>query len=73
MFNEIYRVLKQDGICYLSAGNKYNIIEGHYKLPFLSWLPQILANLYLIITGRNKIYEEKHFSYFKVKRMLKKC
>ncbi len=72
MFNEIYRVLKQDGICYLSAGNKYNIIEGHYKLPFLSWLPQSLANLYLIITGRGKIYEEKHFSYFKVKRMLRK-
>ena len=72
MFDEIYRILKKDGICYLSAGNKYNIIEGHYKLPFLSWLPQPLANLYLIITGRGKIYEEKHFSYFKVKRMLRR-
>jgi len=72
MFNEIYRVLKNNGICYLSAGNKYNIMEGHYKLPFLSWLPQSLANLYLRITGCGKTYEEKHFSYFKIKRMLKK-
>lgn len=71
MFNEIHRVLKRDGFCYLAAGNKYNIIEGHYKLPFLSWLPNPLANLYLRITNRGKIYEEKHFSYFKIKRMLK--
>ncbi len=72
MFNEIYRILKKDGFCYLSAGNKYNIIEGHYKLPFLSWLPKPLANLYLRITNKGKIYEENHFSCFKIKRMLKK-
>jgi ubiquinone/menaquinone biosynthesis C-methylase UbiE len=72
MFDEIYRVLKQDGFCYLAAGNKYNIIEGHYKLPFLSWLPKSLANLYLRITNRGKFYEENHFSYFKIKRMLRK-
>src|SRR3989344_6158839 len=61
MFNEIYRVLKKDGFCYLSAGNKYNIIEGHYKLPFLSWLPKPLAHVYLQATNRGKIYEENHF------------
>ncbi len=72
MFDEIYNLLKKDGFCYLSAGNKHNIIEGHYKLPFLSWLPQSLANLYLRMTNRGKTYEEKHFSYFKIRRMLRK-
>ncbi|MEK6932611.1 MAG: class I SAM-dependent methyltransferase [Nanoarchaeota archaeon] len=71
MFNEIYRVLRKDGFCYLSAGNKYNLIEGHYKLPFLSWLPQSFANSYLRIAKMGDIYEEKHFSYFKIKRMLR--
>jgi ubiquinone/menaquinone biosynthesis C-methylase UbiE len=35
MMDEVYRVLKEDGFCYFSAGNKYMIIEGHYGLPFL--------------------------------------
>jgi len=52
MMGEIYRVLKQEGFCYFSAGNKYMIIEGHYGLPFLSWIPKPLAHLYLRMTER---------------------
>jgi len=52
MIDELYRVLKGDGFCYFSAGNKYTIIEGHYKLPFLSWFPKAIAHQYLKMTKR---------------------
>lgn len=66
LFLEIHRVLKKGGFCYLSAVNKYVLIEVHYHLPFLSWLPQSLANLYLRITKRGDIYEEKCKSYYQI-------
>jgi len=37
-------------------------IEGHYKLPFLSWLPKITANLYLNIFRNESFYYENHLS-----------
>jgi len=43
---EINRVLKNDGICYLATPNKFTIMEPHFKLPFLSYLPNKIANLY---------------------------
>lgn len=42
MINEIYRVLKPGGICYLGARNKFAFIEPQYDLPFGSWIPSIL-------------------------------
>ena len=71
LMSEIYRVLKDDGLCYFAAGNKYNIIEAHYHLPFLSWLPKPIANLYLRITGKGQKYYEKHLSYFGLCNLLK--
>ena len=62
MMGEIYRVLRQEGFCYFSAGNKYMIIEGHYGLPFLSWIPKPLAHLYLRMTGKGNYYYEEHRS-----------
>lgn len=46
LMKEVYRLLKRDGFCYFAAGNKYSLIEGHYHLPFLSWLPRPLSNVY---------------------------
>lgn len=52
--SEIARVLKGDGIVYLASPNKWWISDPHYKLPFISWLPRPLSNLYLIIFKRRK-------------------
>jgi 2-polyprenyl-3-methyl-5-hydroxy-6-metoxy-1,4-benzoquinol methylase len=52
LLKEIKRVLKDDGVCYFSAGNRCWPIEPHYKIPFLSWLPRNIANRYLQITGK---------------------
>lgn len=72
LMDEVYRVLKRDGFCYFSAGNRYMIVEGHYGLPFLSWLPKPIAHLYLRITGKGKFYYENHLSLRGLKRLVQK-
>ena len=71
MMDEIYRVLKETGFCYFSAGNKYMVIEGHYGLPFLSWVPKRIAHLYLRITGKGQFYYEEHRSLQRLKQLVK--
>lgn len=44
---EIHRVLRTGGVVYLATPNKYALMEPHYKLPFLSWLPRKMASSYL--------------------------
>jgi 2-polyprenyl-3-methyl-5-hydroxy-6-metoxy-1,4-benzoquinol methylase len=72
MMEEIFRVLKEDGFCYFSAGNKYMIMEGPYVLPFLSWLPKPLAHLYLKMMRKGNLYYEKHLSLWGLKKLVKR-
>lgn len=57
VFNEIYRVLKPDGICFFSGPNRFQIVEPHYFLPFLSWLPNRLSTIYLRIAKKGNIFD----------------
>ena len=43
----IYNLLNPGGICLFIAGNKLKFIEPHFKLPFLSYMPSKLGNLYI--------------------------
>ena len=70
MMSEIFRVLKPGGICYLSAGNRINIIEPHHKLPFLSVIPKPLAHIYMRLAGRGGHYYETHRSYWGLRKMV---
>lgn len=72
LMTEVFRVLKPGGFCYFAAGNKFSIIEGHYRLPFLSWLPKPIANKYLQISQKGTVYYENHLSYFRLKQLVKK-
>lgn len=47
LINEIYRVLRAGGLCYIATGNKIWPVEPHTKLPFLSYLPKSLADTYI--------------------------
>lgn len=71
LVKEIRRVLTDDGLCYFGAVNKFVLIEPHYNLPFLSWLPKKLANLYLKLTIGKKGYYENLLSYNGLKNLLK--
>lgn len=72
LMNEIYRVLKKGGICYFGAGNRFMIKENHYKLYFLSWLPQKMADFYIKTFRNIDHYYEKHLSYNGLKKLVSK-
>lgn len=59
---EIHRVLKPAGVAYLGLGNKYQVMEPHYRLPFLSWLPQRAADRYVRAFGKAEDYYESYAS-----------
>ncbi|HIE28083.1 TPA: methyltransferase domain-containing protein, partial [Candidatus Poribacteria bacterium] len=67
LFCEIWRVLKPDGFVYLTTGSPFQLMEPHYKLPFLSWLPKPLADRYVRWTRRGTSYQHVKFvSYFRL-------
>jgi 2-polyprenyl-3-methyl-5-hydroxy-6-metoxy-1,4-benzoquinol methylase len=69
LVSEIHRVLKPAGVCFFSAGNRINIMEPHYRLPFLSILPKPLAHLYMRLAGKGSHYYEEHFTYWGLKKL----
>ena len=69
LFSEIYRILKPGGICFLAAVNKFWFLEPHYNLPFLSWLPQNLADFYVKLFKKSNRYFEHPRSYWSLKKM----
>lgn len=70
MVREIHRVLKPGGICYFTAGNRLNIMEPHYNLPFLSILPRPFAHLYMKLAGKGDFYHEKHLMLPALKKLV---
>ena len=70
LLNEIRRILVPGGVCYFGATNRLKVIETHYgRLPFLSYLPKPLANLYLRVLGRGDHYYENLYTYWSLKRL----
>jgi SAM-dependent methyltransferase len=70
LFAEIWRVLRPGGFCYLAAGNRLKVVEPHYRLPFLSWLPRPIAHRYLRLTGRGRSYFEHHLTCWSLRRLV---
>jgi SAM-dependent methyltransferase len=66
--NEIYRVLKKGGICYLATPNRYFPLETHYKIWFIHYLGNDKYNKYLKKKG---IYHENIYllNYFEMKKL----
>jgi SAM-dependent methyltransferase len=67
---EIHRVLKDDGLLYLATATRWLLIEPHYHLPFLSWLPRPAAGAYLRVTGRGGAYDCYLPSHRRLRRLL---
>jgi len=65
---EIRRILRPDGAAYLGFANRLGVIEPHYRLPFLSWLPRNVADRYVSMTGRAPNYYEQ----FRTRRGLRR-
>lgn len=71
LFEEIYRLLKPGGVCYLAAINRLWPWEVHYDLPFLSWLPKPLAHWYVRLAGKANSYYENPKTYWGLKKITK--
>jgi len=69
---EIHRLLKDEGICFFSGPNRWAVMERHYALPFLSWLPSRWADWYVRLTGRAREYYEHPRSAGELRRALER-
>jgi SAM-dependent methyltransferase len=54
---EIRRVLRDDGICYLALPSRWALLEAHFRLPFLSWLPASFRSPYVRLARRGERYD----------------
>ncbi len=66
---EIFRVLRPGGVCFFSGPNRLSIMEEHYWLPFLSWLPRPLANRYMQLFSRGEVYDAYPHTYWTIRRL----
>lgn len=54
---EIHRVLAPAGIGYLAVPNKWRLVEPHFRLPLLSWLPQGAADHFVRLARKGSHYD----------------
>lgn len=54
---EIARVLRLAGLAYIATPNRRWIMEPHFRLPFLAWLPRRLQDTYVRVAGRAARYD----------------
>lgn len=54
---ELARVLRPGGVGYLAVPCRWMVVEPHYRLPFLSWLPQRMADAYVRFAGKGDYYD----------------
>jgi SAM-dependent methyltransferase len=67
---EIHRIMADDGVCYFAGPNKYEPVEPHYGLPFLSWLPRRIADGYMRLAGKGDNYPEQPLSRPRLRKLL---
>lgn len=71
LLSEIRRVMSDDAVCYFAGPNKFEPVEPHYRLPFLSWLPRRLADGYMRLAGKGDCYPEKPYSRPQLRALLR--
>jgi SAM-dependent methyltransferase len=54
---EIARVMTADGLAYLATPTRWALVEPHFKVPMLSWLPPKWRTKALRLSRRGKVYD----------------
>lgn len=67
---ELRRVLRPDGIGYLAVPNRWMLVEPHYRLAFLSWLPRAMRTQYLRMMRKGDQYDCEPLQMRQLERML---
>lgn len=68
--HEVRRVLKAGGVAYLAVPNRWMLVEPHYKLAFLSWLPRRMRSRYLAWRRKVPFYDCEPLSLPELESML---
>jgi SAM-dependent methyltransferase len=68
--DEIRRVMDDGGVGYLATPNRWAIIEPHFRLVFLSWLPSSLRDRYVQMLNRGDRYDCEPLSRQGLHRLL---
>jgi len=68
--HELRRVLHPDGVAYLAVPCRWMLVEPHFKLPFLSWLPLRLAHAYVRLARKGTHYDCKPLTCTEIEGML---
>lgn len=55
--SELHRVMAPGGAAYVATPNRLWVMEPHYKLPLLSWLPHPMADAYVRLLRRGSFYD----------------
>jgi hypothetical protein len=54
---ELHRAMRHDGIGYLAGSKLWLLVEPHYRLVFLSWLPHSWRSSYLRMMRKGTLYD----------------
>lgn len=68
--SELRRVLAEDGVGYLAVPNRWSVVEPHYRLAFLSWLPKSMRSGFLRLSGRGHEYDCEPLSQRELNKLL---
>jgi SAM-dependent methyltransferase len=68
---EIGRVLRPEGLGYLAVPNRWMLVEPHFRLAFLSWLPEFLRSPYVRLAGRGTHYDCRPLTAGRAARLLR--
>lgn len=67
---ELQRVLAPSGRGYLAVPNRWALLEPHYRLALLSWLPPTLADAYVRFCGRGEGYDCRPLSQSELEALI---
>lgn len=67
---EVRRVLRDDGIAYIAVPSRWMLVEPHFKLPFLSWLPMSLSHAYVRLARKGTHYDCRPLTCPRLETML---
>ena len=67
---ECRRVLAADGRGYLAVPNRWMLVEPHFHLPFLSWLPRAWRNTYVRLWRKGTHYDCEPLTRPELERLL---
>jgi len=67
---ELRRVMAEGAVGYLAVPNRWMIVEPHYRVAFLSWLPRRWRSRYLALRGKGTFYDCEPLTLGEIERML---